>query len=240
VADKPRTPKPPRPVQAPKVRSSHTPRQRGGGDRKRLWIALGAALVVLAAIGGGIAFAMSQGGDEGGGPSASGACQVEEFKGQGQKHVEELAKAFSYNSFPPTSGPHYPQPLIFGEYTEPLEQIRLVHNLEHGGVGVQYGADVPEETIAALTAWYRVDPRGLVLAPLPDVPEAAQYADDIVLTAWVADRDDPDDPSAEIKKQTGYRAVCSTFDEGAFDDFLSDHRARGPELFLLDQLAPGS
>jgi len=91
-----------------------------------------------------------------------------------------------------------------------------------------------------LTAWYRVDPRGLVLAPLPDVPEAATYADDIVLTAWVADRDDPDDPSAEINKQTGYRAVCSTFDEGAFDDFLSDHRARGPELFQLDQLAPGS
>jgi hypothetical protein len=238
VADKPQSPKPPRQVQAPKVRSSHKPREPHG-SRNRLWIALGAALVVVALIGGGIAFAMSR--DGGGSSSASNdICKVQEFEGQGQGHVEKLAKGFSYNSFPPTSGPHFPEPLIFGEYTEPLEQIRLVHNLEHGGVGVQYGPDVSEETIAQLTAWYRVDPRGLVLAPLPDVPEAAKYDDSIVLTAWVADREDPSDPAAKITKQTGKLAVCSTFDEGAFDDFVSDNRAKGPELFPLDALAPGS
>ncbi len=237
MADKPKTPAPPRKVQAPKVRSSHTPREPGG--RNRLWIALGAALLVIAAIGGGIAFAMTRDGG-GSGAVSNDICKVETFEGQGQDHVEKLEKGFSYNSFPPTSGPHYPEPLIFGEYTDPLEQIRLVHNLEHGGVGVQYGPDVSEETIAALTAWYRVDPRGLVLAPLPDVPAAAKYADKIVLSAWVADRDDPTDPSATINKQTGNLAVCSTFDEGSFDDFLSSSRAHGPELFLLDQLAPGS
>jgi hypothetical protein len=239
VADKPQTPKPPRKVQAPKVRSSHKPREPHG-SRKRLWIALGAALVVLALIGGGIAFAMSRGGDDEAAGGPNDVCKLQDFEGQGQGHVEKLKKGFSYNSFPPTSGPHYPEPLIFGEYTEPLEQIRLVHNLEHGGVGVQYGPDVPEETIAALTSWYRVDPRGLVLAPLPDEPAAAKYDDSIVLTAWVADREDPTDPSAKITKQTGKLAVCSTFDEGAFDDFVSDNRAKGPELFLLDQLQPGS
>jgi hypothetical protein len=239
VANKPRTPNPPRPVQAPKVRSSHTPRQPGG-SRTRLWIALGAALLALAAIGGGIAFAMSRGGGDSPAAVSNDICKIQTFEGQGQKHVETLPKGFSYNSFPPTSGPHFPEPLIFGEYSEPLEQIRLVHDLEHGGVAVQYGPDVPEETIAELTAWYRVDPRGLVLAPLPDVPEATKYADDIVLTAWVADRDDPTDPASTINKQTGVLGVCSTFDEDSFDAFIKENRGRGPELFSLDQLAPGS
>ena len=221
------------------MRSSHTPRPPGGGSRNRLWIALGAGLLAIALIGGGIAFAMTRGGGASSAPPND-ICKIQTFEGQGQGHVETLAKDFSYNSFPPTSGPHFPEPLIFGEYTEPLEQMRLVHDLEHGGVGVQYGPDVPEETIAALTAWYRVDPRGLILAPLPDVPEAAKYANDIVLSAWVADRDDPTDPASKITKQTGILGVCSTFDENAFDDFLSDNRAKGPELFSLDQLAPGS
>ncbi len=238
MADKPKTPAPPRKVQAPKVRSSHEPHHVPGN--KRIWIAVGAAVLVLAAIGGGIAFAM--GGDDSSPAAASNdVCKIQTFPALAQEHVPpaKLPKGFKYNSYPPSSGPHYPDPLIFGEYSAPLEQNRLLHNLEHGGVGVQYGPDVPDDTIAELTAWYRTDARGLVLAPLPDDPEARKYDDSIVLTAWVADRDDPTDPNEEPTKQTGVLATCSTFDQGTFDKFVDDNRGHGPELFTLDQLAPG-
>ncbi len=177
------------------MRSSKEPRSGGGGNR-RVWIAVGAAALVLVAIGGGIALAMG-GGD--GSPSAGAigdACEVQTFEALAQDHVPpaKLPEGFKYNSYPPSSGPHYPDPLIFGEYSTALEQNRLLHNLEHGGVGVQYGSNVSAETIAELTAWYRNDPRGLVLAPLPEDPRATKYADSIVLTAWVADREDPTDP----------------------------------------------
>ncbi len=165
-------------------------------------------MLVLAAIGGGIALAMG-GGDDGPSAGAIGdVCDVQTFEALAQDHVppEKLPKDFEYNSYPPSSGPHYPDPLIFGEYSTALEQNRLLHNLEHGGVGVQYGSNVSDETIAELTAWYRDDPRGLILAPLPEDPRAAKYADSIVLTAWVADRDDPTDPTAEPTKQTGVLA----------------------------------
>lgn len=241
MADKPKTPAPPRKVQAPKVRSSKESRTGGGGSNKRVWIAVGAAVLVLAAIGGGIALAMG-GGDDGPSAGAIGdACDVQTFPALAQEHVPpaKLPKDFKYNSYPPSSGPHYPDPLIFGEYSTALEQNRLLHNLEHGGVGIQYGSNVSEETIAALTAWYRSDPRGLVLAPLPQDPRASKYADDIVLTAWVATREDPNDPAEEPSKQTGVLATCSKFDSGAFNSFVSDNRGHGPELFTLDQLAPG-
>jgi hypothetical protein len=199
------------------------------------------ALVLLALIGGGIAFAM-RGGDDGGGASANGVCKVTTYKAQGQKHIttDTLPKGFTYNSFPPTSGTHFQTPLIFGEYRKPVLQTHLVHNLEHGGVGVQYGPDVPQATVDKLLDWYQTDSRGLVMAPLPDDPKAAALKDKIALSAWVADRDgDPTDPNTRVTKQTGTLGICSTFDEDAFNDFLDDYRGKGPEYFPLDSLAPG-
>jgi hypothetical protein len=237
VAKKSKTPAPPRPVQAPKVR--HDPRM-SGASRTRLWIAAGAAVFLIVAIGGGMALAKGRGGGSASSaPASNDVCKIQTFPAQGQKHVLKLEKGFEYNSYPPTSGPHYPEPLVFGEYAEPLLQIRLLHDLEHGGIGVQYGPDVPAATLRELVAWYRTDPRGLILAPLPDDPRAAKYNDSIVLTVWVADRVDPTDPQSKVTKQTGILADCATFDRGTFDSFVQTNRAHGPELYTLDQLAPG-
>lgn len=178
----------------------------------------------------------------GGGDAQAGPCTIQVFKGQGQNHVPpaKLPKGFEYNSYPPTSGPHHPQPLVWGEYTDPVPQNQLVHNLEHGGVAIQYGTDVSAETVQKLTDWYRTDPRGLILAPLPDDEKAAKLANKIVLGAWTAERENPGDPNSEIANQEGRLATCSAFDEGAFDDFLEDYRVKGPEPFELEHLQPGS
>jgi Protein of unknown function (DUF3105) len=234
VAKKSRTPAPPRPVQAPKRRSEpRDPRTT------RIWIATVAGLLVVAAIVAGAMLAF--GGTDGGGATASGdVCRVETVKAQGQGHVEKLPKDFEPASFPRTTGPHHPSTVVLDQYSEPVPQLNLVHNLEHGAVAVQYGTKVSQSTIDQITAWYRTDPRGLIVAPLPDVKEAEPLANKITLAAWVAEREDPEDPFSEITKQEGRLAICSGFDEGEFDDFLERYRAQGPELFELEQLQPGS
>jgi Protein of unknown function (DUF3105) len=203
-----------------------------------MWIAAVAGVLVLAGIIGGAVLAF--GGSDGGGSAQGDVCQVETVEAQGQGHVQKLPADFEPNSFPRTTGPHHPSTIVYDQYSEPVAQLNLVHNLEHGAVAVQYGADVSEETVNAITAWYRNDPNGLVVAPLPDVEQAEPLADKIVLTAWVAEREPADDPFAEITKQEGKLATCSGFDEEEFNNFLANYRARGPELFTLDQLAPGS
>jgi uncharacterized protein DUF3105 len=234
VAKKSRTPAPPRPVQAPKKRSE--PRRTPGG-RTRLWIAVAAGALLLVGAGGAIAFAMTR---DSGGSAASGPCQIRTLPSQGSNHVERLPNDFEPNSFPRTSGPHHPQTVVYGEYTDPVPQLNLVHNLEHGAVAIQYGPDVSPETIQRLQEWYRIDPRGLVLAPLPNVEQAARLRDKIALTAWTAELEDESDPSSEIVSQEGVLAICSGFDRGAFDDFVESYRAKGPERFQLDDLQPGS
>jgi hypothetical protein len=212
---KSRVPTPPkgkRNVQAPKA--YHAPR-----DPRRtriLFIALGAAIVVAAAAVG-IAMAVA-GGDEGG-SEAAGPCERQTFEALGRGHVEELNEGFEYNSTPATSGPHHPQTLIWNIYDRPVPEINAVHNLEHGGVVVQYGEEVPQATVDEIAEWYSDDPRGLIVAPHEEL------GNEITLTAWT------------------HLMTCSDFDEETFDDFVGDYRGPdgdAPEKFPLDALQPGS
>lgn len=188
-----------------------------------LFIVLGAVIVVAAAAVG-IAMAVG-GGDEGaGGDGQAGPCVRETFDPMGREHVEELAEDFEYSSYPATSGPHHPSPAIWNVYDRPVPQIHVVHNLEHGGVAVQYGEDVPPATVSALVSWYEASPEGIILAPLPeDAPP--ELGDKIALTAWT------------------HLMTCTDFDAEAFDDFLDDYRGPqgdAPEKFPLEALQPGS
>ena len=62
----------------------------------------------------------------------------EEFPIAEAEHIPEGQKATNYNSDPPTSGQHYPEPAEAGFYEEVLPDERLVHNLEHGHIVVYY------------------------------------------------------------------------------------------------------
>ena len=151
------------------------------------------------------------------GTAASGSCERETFPAQGRTHVDEAKwTTFKYNSTPPTSGPHDGATAIWSVYTEPVGQGHLVHNLEHGGIIVQYGERVPAATVDEIEAWYRDNPNGIIVAPLP------KLGNKIALTAWT------------------HLMTCSTFDEDAFSGFRDDYRAKGPEPFELEHLPPGS
>src|SRR5262249_22188526 len=58
---------------------------------------------------------------------------------QGNHHLQTVSDPHEpYNSDPPTSGPHLPYIAPWGVHTRPIPRELQVHNLEDGGVMVQY------------------------------------------------------------------------------------------------------
>ena len=51
-------------------------------------------------------------------------------------------------------------PAIFGIYEDELEIARVVHNLEHGGIYILYGKDVPDATVEQLRSFYETHKTG--------------------------------------------------------------------------------
>jgi hypothetical protein len=131
----------------------------------------------------------------------------------------------AWNTDPPTSGPHYRETLVYGAYDQPVQQARLVHNLEHGAVFVQYGDRVPAATVRQLRAFSRDNAKGLVLAPYPALGA------EIALGAW------NDDGGG---RGTARLATCPVFDEQAFLAFLDAYQFRGPERIPPDTMTPGN
>jgi hypothetical protein len=142
-------------------------------------------------------------------------CTYQTAEAEGREHVRDGTKV-TYKTSPPTSGNHYAVPVVWNAYDAPVEPERVVHNLEHGGIVIQYGRDVPRATVDELREEYQSDPNGLVLAPLPGL------GNQIAFTAWT------------------HLAKCPAFDKDAFETFRDAFRAKGPEPRRVSDLAPGS
>ena len=91
------------------------------------------------------------------------------FPDQGNLHVQTVNEPIApYNSEPPTSGPHLPYVAPWGVHTEPIPKQLQVHNLEDGGVVVQYHCPRRcPELVDKLTAIVKRYDRQVVLAPYP-------------------------------------------------------------------------
>lgn len=206
---------PPRRSTGPKRRDTRQP-----APWTRPAVLGGAAALALAIVVVAIALVVG-GGDGGGGGSPeqklqAAGCTFKTYPDQGQQHVQSYDAKVSYNSVPPTSGPHHVQPVIWGAYEEPVPAIAEVHNLEHGGVIIHYGDKVDAATRAQLRAFYDDSPNAMLLAPLP------KLGNKIALTAWT------------------HLATCERFDDSAFSAFRSAYRGNGPERFRIGDLAPGT
>ena len=195
-----------------------------------------AGAVALAAALAAAAFFLLRGDDEAAGESVRAAmeaagCTYEEKPAlQAAVHITDPdAKPKQWNTDPPTSGPHFEAPAIWGEYDEPIQLARAVHNLEHGGIAVYYGDEVADAEVDALRRFYRDDPTAMLLAPLP------RLGDEIALTAWYF----PLQEEGEEGKPAGILAQCTRFDENAFESFRDSYRFKGPERFEPESLQPG-
>ena len=146
----------------------------------------------------------------------------EKFPNLGTRHIPEIEIFDGYNSVPPTSGPHWLAPAAWGIYGEPLPNERQVHNLEHGGVMIQYNTE-DLGLIRQLRRFAQKQPNfpcHLIVAPYPDMPFT------IALTAW------PGKPSTSPSGPTyldGVRDTMDAYDEERLQEFVDAYRAKGPE-----------
>lgn len=133
----------------------------------------------------------------------------------GQRHVA-VGTPITYNSNPPTSGPHYPYPAGWGIYRNPPANEFLVHNLEHGGITISYNPDlIKGQELEQLRAQARslstFNPR-VIVVPWQNLDTP------IALTAWA------------------YLQKLDRYDPTAVKVFYNTHIARGPEC--QDGLCP--
>ncbi len=83
-----------------------------------------------------------------------------------------------YNTRPPTSGLHLESLARWGIHSQPIPDELQVHNLEDGGVLVQYRCRDCDELVAKLRAIVSRYPDRVILAPYPHMDTR------IALTAW--------------------------------------------------------
>jgi Protein of unknown function (DUF3105) len=232
LAKKTRTPAPPaprRPVHAPKVR---TGKERAAGERRRpsgLLLALAASgIVAFAAVLAVIV--MAAGGGNGGSVTAEDflpARFTEHPTSAAGQHTNSENEKVDYSTFPPTSGRHFGATAIWGFYTEPVNPLRAVHNLEHGGIVVWYGPRVPPGEVNELREFYNEDPNAIVVTPLAGLGRR------VAMSAWVAPA------TGDATKDGGKLLMMQQVDPDAMQLFRDEFRGRGPERLPTDSLLPG-
>jgi hypothetical protein len=137
---------------------------------------------------------------------------VEQFPSEGTEHVSRDTE-LSYDTSPPTSGPHYSSPASAGFYeagnVPPTGE--LVHSLEHGAVVIYYdpGALSAEETehLRSLTEEYTGAWASVIAVPT----SAADVDAPVVVTAWQ------------------HRLRMDGYDASTIEAFLAEFLGRGPE-----------
>jgi len=230
MARKDRAPDPPKRPQGPKRRS--TPSTPADAERKRrlLYLIAGSGIAALAVVLA-VVFLAGGGDDERATLEAAG-CTLEVAPAAAGEHTVELTATSdpNWNTDPPTSGPHNEQPAIWGTYADPVPLAQTLHNLEHGGVVIHYGPDVPDAEVERVREWYSEDPNGLIVTPLES------NGDKITLSAWTAEAAAGNSPD----QGQGFLAKCPRFDEDAFSAFVDGHRFQGPERIPPELLTPGS
>jgi uncharacterized protein DUF3105 len=160
--------------------------------RRRWWMVGGAVAVIVAAVVGYFAYRAAA--------DLPGTVMAD----QGNLHIQTLDEPHApYNSDPPTSGPHMPYIAPWGIHTEPIPKELQVHNLEDGGVVVQYrcAADCPD-LVAKLKAIVERYPDEVILAPYPTMRPT------IALTAWTRiDALDRFDEARIVRFIKAYRGI---------------------------------
>jgi hypothetical protein len=135
---------------------------------------------------------------------------VESYPDAGQDHMRK-GEAVSYNSSPPTSGPHLAVPAepAFYEADSGIEPERLVHNLEHGQIVIWYRPNAPDLGFIAeqVEELVEQEPVATVGAPYPEMEEGYN----IVLTSWTKSRS------------------CAFASQKVVDDFRRQFQGQAPE-----------
>lgn len=197
------------PTQHEKLRREEE-RSRRKQQRQMLWIGgIVAAVVVIALIVIASGVLNPPAPTVAAAPVAGGVTcgAVQSLASQGRDHIQRNQPHPDYSTNPPASGWHWDTPQDWGIYTNQQIQEQLVHNLEHGGIVIQYN-NLPSSDAQRLTSLVSRDPYHMILAPYPGLPQGVQVA----LTAWT------------------HLQTCNGVDETAIRAFINAFRDKGPEL----------
>ena len=248
MAKKPRTPDPPRKVQAPKVRQKHGA-PGSGFAMPSTNVLIGVGLVGVVALV--IALIVVLSGNSSTAPNVSPAdvtrvrtamtaagCTLDSQRASAdQQHMTDANQVVRYQTFPASSGIHNPTTSIWGNYRLPVDPRQAVHNLEHGGIAIWYGPNISAADRGALDRFYDEDEFGTIISPIEDpdprvrYPKHEKLGSKIAMTVWTGD--------SETHEGTVYVATCPGFRERAFTAFRDAFRGRGPERFPVSQMVPG-
>ena len=172
---------------------------------RRLMIGAGVSVLLVGAI---VFFATR--------PPPVALASVETFPDQGRLHLAATDPVPVYNSNPPTSGSHASSAAACGIYRTAPPDVNLVHNLEHGVIGVYYNPETAADARDDLESFARDAGTHVIVAPREDMENQ------ITLTAWT-----------HLLRLDGY-------DRSAIDAFYGEFAQRGPEVgvpcpFQIDQ-----
>ncbi|MGH2706070.1 MAG: DUF3105 domain-containing protein [Actinomycetota bacterium] len=179
-------------------------RRRQAQQRKKVVTAVAVATLIVAAAVVGVILVRSSNQNVAQSAKAAGCSADRTFDDQGQTHIRQGESHPAYNSNPPTSGWHYASPAGWGDYDQRVETETLVHNLEHGGVVVQY-KDLPDRQLDQLLKLVDGYAEGVIVAPNPKIDKP------IAITAW------------------RHLMTCQRFSEPVVKDFIKERCGKGPE-----------
>lgn len=130
------------------------------------------------------------------------------FPSEGRVHVA-VGTVVDYQTDPPTSGNHYPDPQPGGFSSQPVAAEFLVHAMEHGGVIIYYDPTVitPDQqgALTTLANQHLGIQSQVCVAPRSDTTHP------ITLTAWT------------------HMLQLAAYDAGSIQGFLNAFLGRGPE-----------
>jgi len=164
--------------------------------RRLLRFALASALVAVALVGCG---------DDGGSGAATCDEPVREaLDPQSVQMVLPNAPEPTYESDPPTSGPHLMNPGVEGVQDEPLTRPTQIGVLETGAVLVQHDrlTSAPRQQLEDLAGDM------IVVAPNDSLPDGKK----VVATAWT------------------WKMTCPSVDLGALREFIAQHLTGTPRM----------
>lgn len=141
------------------------------------------------------------------------APQSEDFSRQFEElpanHVQAGTAVNGYNSNPPTSGPHWPNPLARGVYDEEQPDEPIVHNLEHGEIWISYHPRIPAEAVQELEKTARRYGK-VIMTP------RSKNDTDIALVGW--------------GRLDAFDLEGGQLDTTRVSDFIKRYSNKGPEL----------
>ena len=135
----------------------------------------------------------------------------------GRTHISPSTGGSGYTFRPATSGQHWfsadtpagvPSPARWGIYDEPLPDEVLIHNLEHGGIGLHYDCpDGCDDLIAQLEDLVPRNRAQFIMSPYSGIDGGAKIA----ITAW------------------RHHIFTDVFDKQQILDFIDAYQDRAPE-----------